>query len=182
MIKYRLKQDFMNMKQDEIIELTDEEARIMKDIINVYYSNEDIHNIVKERVICRLKDIITHMENEEYDKIKSLLVKHLFGDAYGEGNYYIDFFDITKDLTKNYICDIKDVIDFLEETKMIPLKKENVKTCSICGEILETHGNNPQPFTNKGECCDNCNVKYVIPARIDALKQNKKEKENEKNK
>lgn len=27
------------------------------------------------------------------------------------------FFDITKDLTKNYIYDIKDVIDFLEEVK-----------------------------------------------------------------
>lgn len=45
-MQYRLKRDFMNMKQDEIIELTEEEAQIMKDIINVYYSNEVIHKIV----------------------------------------------------------------------------------------------------------------------------------------
>ena len=59
----------------------------------------------------------------------------------------------------------------MKKVKMIPLKKETVKTCSICGEILENHGNNPQPFTNKGQCCDNCNVKYVIPARLEILRQ-----------
>jgi len=117
MIKYRLKQDFMNMKQGEIIELNEKEAQIMKDIISVYYSKEAIHNIVKERVICRLKNIITYIENEEYDKIESLLVLSPSGDAYGEDNYYIDFSDIAKDLIENNICDIYDVINFLEEMK-----------------------------------------------------------------
>ena len=117
MTKYRLKQDFMNMKQDQIVELNEKDAQIMKDIINAHYSNKDIHKIVKERAIYRLKDIITHIENEEYDKIESLLVISPSGDAYGEDNYYIDFSDIAKDLIKNYICDIYDVINFLEEMK-----------------------------------------------------------------
>lgn len=171
MIKYRLKRDFMNMKQNQIIELNEQEAKLMKDIINAYYSNEAIHNIVKKRVICRLKHIITHIENEEYDKIRFLLAYSPSANMYSEYNYYIDFLDIAKDLIETNICDIKDVIDFLEGEKMRPLEKEKVKTCSICGEILETHGNNPQPFTNKGQCCDNCNVKYVIPARLEILRQ-----------
>lgn len=44
--------------------------------------------------------------------------------------------------------------------------------CSICGKEFEGFGNNPYPVT-KGEddrCCDECNDKYVIPARITALK------------
>lgn len=42
------------------------------------------------------------------------------------------------------------------------------KKCCICGEDYEGHGNNPSPLSNKGQCCDACNLKFVIPARIEA--------------
>jgi hypothetical protein len=47
--------------------------------------------------------------------------------------------------------------------------KENF--CCICGEPVEGYGNNPEPFTSadKGQCCDACNVKFVIPARLDLM-------------
>lgn len=43
--------------------------------------------------------------------------------------------------------------------------------CCICGEPLEGYGNNPEPFMSAGEgrCCDGCNLKFVIPARLAAM-------------
>lgn len=44
--------------------------------------------------------------------------------------------------------------------------------CCICGkEIPEEFGNNPWPVKDEGECCDDCNLKYVIPARIEMSTQ-----------
>lgn len=41
--------------------------------------------------------------------------------------------------------------------------------CCICGEPIEGHGNNPEPYMSAedGRCCDACNVRFVIPARLD---------------
>lgn len=39
------------------------------------------------------------------------------------------------------------------------------KTCVICGKEFEGYGNNAQPVKD-GMCCDECNQKVVIPARL----------------
>lgn len=39
-------------------------------------------------------------------------------------------------------------------------------TCCICGEEFEGYGNNPSPVKETGKCCDACNRKFVIPARL----------------
>ena len=46
-----------------------------------------------------------------------------------------------------------------------------VKICCICGKEFEGWGNNPYPVVKDEDarCCDDCNVMYVIPARIEAL-------------
>jgi hypothetical protein len=41
-------------------------------------------------------------------------------------------------------------------------------TCCICGEEAAGYGNNPEPYKSKGKCCDACNLKFVIPARLEA--------------
>tara|TARA_Y100000034_G_scaffold34856_1_gene42787 strand:- start:859 stop:1041 length:183 start_codon:yes stop_codon:yes gene_type:complete len=46
-------------------------------------------------------------------------------------------------------------------------------TCKICGRIIKILNgrkglNNTQPLL-EGYCCDDCNNKYVIPARIKSL-------------
>lgn len=46
--------------------------------------------------------------------------------------------------------------------------------CCICGEEIEGYGNNAQPYA-KGKCCDACNIKFVIPARIQQLEDKKEE-------
>ena len=38
--------------------------------------------------------------------------------------------------------------------------------CCICDELFIGHGNNPIPVRDKGVCCDSCNSKVVIRARL----------------
>lgn len=38
--------------------------------------------------------------------------------------------------------------------------------CCICGHIFEGWGNNPWPVKLEGECCWDCNVQAVLPARL----------------
>ncbi len=45
------------------------------------------------------------------------------------------------------------------------------KKCCICGKEFYGHGNNPEPVKAYGVCCDDCNTRYVLPARIDALRK-----------
>lgn len=40
------------------------------------------------------------------------------------------------------------------------------KKCCICGQEFTEYGNNPYPVRNHGECCDMCNIRYVLPARF----------------
>ena len=42
---------------------------------------------------------------------------------------------------------------------------ETEKKCSICGTTFVGWGNNPQPFDGD-HCCDDCNGRFVIPARL----------------
>ena len=45
--------------------------------------------------------------------------------------------------------------------------------CCICGEPIEGYGNNPEPFMSSmsGQCCDGCNLKFVVPARLASIKE-----------
>lgn len=43
---------------------------------------------------------------------------------------------------------------------------ENQLVCCICGERIAGYGNCSQPVKD-GRCCDKCNVKVVIPRRIE---------------
>lgn len=46
--------------------------------------------------------------------------------------------------------------------------------CVICGKEIQGYGNNAIPL-KKGRCCDDCNIKYVIPKRIELIKGKKNE-------
>ena len=56
--------------------------------------------------------------------------------------------------------------------------------CCLCGGKFEGWGNNPEPLRQSNlKCCDDCNMKFVIPARLLAIrKQEQWEKEQEKRK
>ena len=44
------------------------------------------------------------------------------------------------------------------------------KKCDICGKPYIGYGNNAKPYMD-GICCDECNMKFVIPARFEKWKQ-----------
>ena len=49
----------------------------------------------------------------------------------------------------------------------------NYIECCICEAIIPDLGHNPDPINEgKGRCCDTCNLRYVIPARIYSLRTN----------
>ena len=41
--------------------------------------------------------------------------------------------------------------------------------CCLCGGLILNHGNDPWPLSDKGRCCDTCNVTKVIQARIQGI-------------
>ena len=47
----------------------------------------------------------------------------------------------------------------------------DIKLCCICGKEFVGWGNNPYPVVTDDDarCCDECNAKYVIPARLDEI-------------
>lgn len=41
-----------------------------------------------------------------------------------------------------------------------------IQICSLCGDPIDTFGNNPWPLASIDQpCCDNCNATLVLPAR-----------------
>jgi hypothetical protein len=50
--------------------------------------------------------------------------------------------------------------------------------CILCNEdirgevingVAKVYGHNPAPLSREGQCCDECNMEKVIPARIKAV-------------
>jgi len=43
--------------------------------------------------------------------------------------------------------------------------------CVLCNNSFSGWGNNPEPIKSfaEGKCCDDCNIKKVIPKRIEEM-------------
>ncbi len=48
-----------------------------------------------------------------------------------------------------------------------------MKVCCLCHEEFEGHGNNPWPVMEEENeiCCDECNWKVVVPARMNMIER-----------
>lgn len=44
--------------------------------------------------------------------------------------------------------------------------KAKIQKCCICGKTIIGYGHNPDPVEKSGRCCDDCNLRYVVAARI----------------
>lgn len=55
--------------------------------------------------------------------------------------------------------------------------------CCICGKEVEGFGNNPYPLCDEKDftsrCCDDCDLQFVIPARISRYVIKKKGEKND---
>ena len=73
-------------------------------------------------------------------------------------------FELTPD--NAFDLDFDDVNVFGEK-----LTEAKERFCCICGEPIEGYGNNPEPYmsSDEGQACDACNVRFVIPMRLDTM-------------
>ena len=62
-----------------------------------------------------------------------------------------------------------------EKVESLTEGKDSTYTCCICGEECHGYGNNPEPFKHEGRCCDACNFRFVIPARLAAAETKEEE-------
>lgn len=56
-------------------------------------------------------------------------------------------------------------------------KSEEKHICCICHKEFTGWGNNPDPYKpedGNDSCCDECNMNFVIPARISEIAKGKK--------
>ena len=56
------------------------------------------------------------------------------------------------------------------------MRAKSDEPCSICFKAFTEYGNNAQPVNN-GRCCNACNDRFVIPARIRLMQQENKSNE-----
>lgn len=137
-----------------------------KDII---YTYDD--GILRDKNGVKVMDYELKIKNEENrdnidaDKVSNQKFTDVYNDRITELTGYED--EVKESLEENeYNLDFDDINAYgvnLTEAK-------ETQVCCICGETFTGYGNNPQPYKEKGRCCDSCNMHFVIPARIDTIR------------
>lgn len=136
---------------------------------------EEVKNVVKEakRRSKSTKAVYTETKNIISSNILSIeIINELFE---GDLNFLIN-----QELTNPFNQEFDDVNVYGEKTNdndhdphyqesLIEATSSKKFICCICGEESEGYGNNPEPVRKTGQCCDACNRKFVIPARIEVI-------------
>ena len=142
-----------------LLNLGDEKdvAKLTSDDVIYYY--EDLVLYDKNHVRVMDYDLaIKREENRERlnpDKVSDAKLADVYSDRMTELTELEEGADIVKGdecCGKDGICEAKDGI------------------CCICGGKINGYGNNAEPYAH-GRCCDACNFRFVIPARLDALEK-----------
>ena len=130
----------------------------------VYYTGKDNSGYYIKSVLVGANENQVEGETKNYESYEDLL----------NGIQAIDWTtgDLKVDLQKT---DIENPFDLTFESydvfgkKLIEAQEEDKSDlCCICGEPIEGYGNNAEPYKD-GFCCDACNYKFVIPARLSIL-------------
>jgi hypothetical protein len=137
--------------------------------------HDDVHLLQPKDIIYYYDEGVLYDKNHvpvlDYD----LNVKHeeerpkISPDATSDEHFKDVYHDrmtdrtVVEDLMEDFYVDFEDVNAYGVKLKE---GKEAEYTCCICGDDFEGYGNNPAPYKETGKCCDACNRKFVIPARI----------------
>ena len=105
------------------------------------------------------------IENSEYFDTITDAYKYI--EAIAHSDPYSKF-SIHNSINEAFDLDFDDINVYGER-----LTEAKQRYCCICGEPIEDYGNNPEPYmsSDNGVCCDSCNLKFVIPIRIDMIKE-----------
>lgn len=180
-----------------LIELNDKDCTIYT--LNNLDDDKDVSKLMNSDIIYYYDDGILYDKNKvkvmDYDlSIKKEENRKHFAniDQASEKEFKTEYKDRMTDTTElEEAADISEVDIFEEEPEdenpfdqdfdTINVFGENLteskeKFCCICGEPILGYGNNPEPVrpASDGPCCDSCNIKFVVPARLDeyAYKEN----------
>ena len=143
--------------------------------------HDDVHLLQPKDIIYYYDDGVLYDKNHvpvlDYD----LNVKNeeerpkISADAASDERFKAVYKDRMTDRTFVEALDEEFCLDFDDVNAYgVRLKegKEAEYTCCICGEEFEGYGNDPAPYKESGKCCDACNRKFVIPARLMQLQAN----------
>lgn len=130
--------------------------------------------------------------NTDYADQKKMIykyerIKNTVRSLYTTQLYYLSYFNTSTLGNKTLGETIVESLDEKLERNPFDLLFENInaygeiltedkdEVCCICGEPLNGYGNNPAPYKKSGLCCDACNMKFVIPARLAQIKNSDEE-------
>lgn len=129
-----------------------------------YVAYKDTNKYFIEEILIDTDNDLTEGKLHEYDSF-SELINGIQAIDWSNGQCYVEMpsmddanpFDITfesYDVFGNRLANLNE-------------SKTDTKSdfCCICGEPIEGYGNNAAPY-KEGRCCDACNYKFVIPARL----------------
>ena len=122
-------------------------AKLMTSDIIYYYDN----GILYDKNHVKVMDYDLYIKHEE-NRPKVADVDKISDDKF-------------QDIYDDRITDSTGFDESVENKTKYILTESKAKTCCICGEEIEGHGNNAEPY-EEGTCCDACNLKFVIPARL----------------
>lgn len=165
-------------------------AEILKTLIELDMENCSVYtlnNLGDEKDVSKLmsSDIIYYYDDGIlYDKNRVKVMDYDLSIKKEENRKHFANVDKAPDKEfKNAYEDRMTDVTELEEAFKLTFEDYNVfgekltearqNFCCICGEPLEGYGNNPEPFmdADEGQCCDACNLKFVIPLRIDLMRE-----------
>ena len=132
-------------------------SKLMNSDIIYYYDDGILYD--KNRV--KVMDYDLSMKKEENRKHFANVDKASDKDF---KNAYEDRMTDATELEEAFYLEFEDYNVYGEK---LTEAKENF--CCICGEPINGYGNNPEPYMSaiEGQCCDSCNLKFVIPARLE---------------
>lgn len=135
--------------------------------------HDDVHLLQPKDIIYYYDEGILYDKNHVKVMDYDLNVKHeeerkKFGnvDAISDETFDAEYEDR---LTESFESINEFALDFTDVNaygEKLHEGKVNEFVCCICGEEVEGYGNNPSPVKEDGKCCDACNRKFVIPARL----------------
>lgn len=131
----------------------------------------------KDNYEVKLYQVIDEDNIEYLDQFSAATLLDNLLNAKIESPYEIDFElynnepEIAEEENFEEITQEEDIFKQDFEARNVFGESLEKKICCICGEEYEGYGNNPEPYKEKekGKCCDSCNIKFVIPARMEGL-------------
>ena len=161
-----------------LIELGDQNCSIYT--LNNLGDEKDVTKLTNKDIIYYYDDGILYDKNHVKVMDYDLYIKH------EENRDKIDVNQVSdnrfSDVYDDRMTDMTKTDEVKEELEEDPFdldydspeaKEGEANVCCICGKEFEGSGNNPAPYKSTGVCCDECNARYVIPARIERLHKHK---------